>query len=143
MKNTSNINKLKENKGASRVKNEILAGAGIVSLAAGVMGAYFLYGSKDAPKNRKKIRGWTLKAKGEILEKLESVAGVSEEMYHSVVREIADKYKKLKHIDASEIEEFASELLAYWSKIKKDIEKTVTEKKDSKNKTVRTAKKKS
>ena len=140
MKNTSNTKKLKENEGMSGVKKGVLAGAGIASLVAGV---YFLYGSKCAPKNRKKIRGWTLKAKGEVLEKLESVADVSEEMYHSVVREIADKYKKLKHIDVSEIEEFASELLTYWSKIKKDIEKTVTGRKDSKNKITRTAKKKS
>ena len=140
MKNTSKTKKLKENAGMRGVKKGVLAGAGIASLVAGV---YFLYGSKGAPKNRKKIRGWTLKAKGEVLEKLESVADVSEEMYHSVVREIADKYKKLKHIDVSEIEEFASELLTYWSKIKKDIEKTVTGRKDSKNKITRTAKKKS
>lgn len=118
-----------ENERISGAKKGMLIGAGIASLAAG---AYFLYGSKGAPKNRKKIRGWTLKAKGEVLEKLESLAHVSEEMYHNAVKEIADKYKKLKHIDASEIEEFTTEILAYWSKIKKDIEKTVMGKKDYK-----------
>ncbi|MBU6430979.1 MAG: hypothetical protein KGJ58_03655 [Patescibacteria group bacterium] len=124
-----------KNEGMSEMKNGILVGAGIISLAAGVAGTYFLYGSKTAAKNRKKIRGWTLKAKGEILEKLESFADVSEETYHGIVKEIIGKYESLKHIDAAEIKEFASELLAHWKNIKKDIESAVAGQNKSKIKT--------
>ena len=36
-------------------------------------GTYFLYGSKDAKKNRKAVKSWALKAKAEVLEALEKV----------------------------------------------------------------------
>jgi hypothetical protein len=48
-------------------------GAGIAAgVAAAALGAYFLYGSKDAKKNRAKVKGWMLKARGEVLEQLEN-----------------------------------------------------------------------
>lgn len=114
-----------KNKGMSELKKEILIGAEIVSLMAGIAGTYFLYGSESARKNRKKIKSWAFKAKGEVLEQLENMKDMSEEAYRGVVKEIADKYKNLKNIDASKIEEFASELFSYWSKIKNDAEKVV------------------
>lgn len=137
------LNKSKTNEGMSEIKKDVLIGAGIASLVAGVAGTYFLYGSKSAPKNRKKIRGWALKAKGEVLEKLEFVSDMSEEMYHSIVKEISDKYKGLKNIDISEIEEFVAELIPYWGKIKNDVEKKVSGHKGAKAKTIKSANKKS
>ena len=134
--------KTKINEGASEIKKGVLIGAGVASLVAGVAGTYFLYGSKNAPKNRKKIRGWAIKAKGEVLEKLESVTDVSEEMYHGIVKEISDKYKGLKNIDISEIEEFVSEIIPYWSKIKNDVEKKVFGHNGAKVKTIKSSNKK-
>ena len=47
-------------------------GAGIAAAAIGAaVGSYFLTGSRKA-KTKRVLRGWMLKAKGEILEKLES-----------------------------------------------------------------------
>ena len=51
----------------SKTKKIVGAGVGLAAVAAG---AHFLYG-KDGATNRKKVRGWALKAKGEMLEKLE------------------------------------------------------------------------
>jgi flagellar basal body-associated protein FliL len=45
-------------------------GLGLTAAAVTAAGAYFLYGSKQAPQNRKKVKGWVLKAKGEVLEAL-------------------------------------------------------------------------
>ena len=70
----------------------------MATVAAAIAGTYFLYGSKNATKNRKKIKSWTLKAKGEILEQLESLSEVNEKIYHKIVDEVSDKYQALKNI---------------------------------------------
>ena len=41
----------------------VAVGAGLAALAAFAAAGYFLYG-KDGAKNRKKVRGWMLKANG-------------------------------------------------------------------------------
>ena len=46
-------------------------GIGLTAAAVAAAGAYFLYGSKDANKNRKTVKSWMLKAKAEVLEQLE------------------------------------------------------------------------
>ena len=91
-------------------KNGLLVGAGIVAVAAAAAGAYFLYGSKNAKQHRKQIKAWTLKAKGEVLEKLEKLKDVNEEIYHKVVKQVSDKYQALKSIDKADVMEFADEL---------------------------------
>ena len=94
------------------------AGAGIV---AAVAGTYFLYGSKNAGKNRKKVRSWMLKARGEILEQLENLSEVNENAYHKIVKEVSDKYRALKNIDKKDIAEFADELKSHWKNIAEEI----------------------
>ena len=52
-------------------------GLGLAAItAAAAAGAYFLYG-KDGAKNLKKIKSWSLKAKAEVLEKLEKAKDIS------------------------------------------------------------------
>ena len=46
---------------------KIAAGVGLTAAAVAAAGAYFLYGSKDADKNRKTVKSWGLKAKAEVL----------------------------------------------------------------------------
>ncbi len=106
----------------------LIMGAGIAALAA-VAGTYFLYGSKGAGKRRAQIKGWALKAKGEILEKLENLTEVNEEVYGKIVREITDRYQGLKQIDPTEIDNFRTELLTHWKNIRKGLEVAVKGKK--------------
>ena len=87
---------------------------------AGIAGAYFLYGSKDAPKNRKKVSGWVVKAKGEVLERLEKLKEIGEQDYHSVVDTVVSKYQALKKGEPEQIAELVKELKGYWSKIQKE-----------------------
>src|SRR3989344_7290819 len=98
---------------------DVVIGAGIAAAVAAAAGVYFLYGSKNAVKNRKLVKGWMLKAKGEVLEKLEGLSEVSEQVYHKIVREVADKYQAAKNIDKKDIEEFVKELKSHWKSIAK------------------------
>jgi hypothetical protein len=104
-------------------KTTIAIGAGIAAVAAAAAGTYFLYGTKKGAKARKQIKGWTLKAKGEILERMESMKDISEESYKKVIDEVGAKYKAVKNIDGKDLEAFAKELKAHWKDIKKEIEK--------------------
>lgn len=100
---------------------DVLIGVGIAAVVAATAGTYFLYGSKNASRNRKKIKGWMLKAKGEILEKLENVKDINEEIYHKIVNEVSNKYQALKSIDKKDVMAFADELKKHWKGIEKEV----------------------
>lgn len=99
---------------------------GIAGLAiAGLAGAYFLYGSKNAAKNRKKVSAWALRAKAEIMDKLEKVKEVSEERFHTIVDEATQKYgSKVKDLSAADVTAFATGLKKHWKDIKKEVSGT-------------------
>lgn len=101
---------------------------GLVATAAG---AYYIATNKNSKKQIQKVKGWALKAKGEILEKLEAFKEVDEEMYHKVVATVMKKYKNVKNIDTSELTMVAKELGGHWDKIKKEL--TVAGKKTAKS----------
>lgn len=108
------------------------AGAVVMSIAgltAAAVGAYYLYGHKDAAKNRAKIKGWMLKAKGEVLEELEKAKDVTESAYMGAVDTVLKKYNELKTIDPAELGEFMTEMKAHWSGIQKTLGKAPTTKK--------------
>jgi hypothetical protein len=106
----------KKSAGSDKTKTVVL---GLAGLTAAAIGAYYLYGSKDASKNRAKVKGWMLKAKGEVLEQLESAQNVTESAYMSAVDKIAKKYNQLKSIEPSELEAFIVDMKKHWSGISK------------------------
>jgi hypothetical protein len=95
--------------------------AGIMGLTAAAIGAYYLYGHKDAEKNRAKVKGWMLKAKGEVLDELEKVQDVTESVYMAAVDGVAKRYNELKNIDAADLEVFIKEMKDHWHGIKKTM----------------------
>ena len=99
-----------------------VAGAGLATIAAAAAGAFFLYGSKEGAKHRKQIRGWALKMKGEVVEKMEQMKEVSEEKYRDVVDATTKRYQGLKNIDQSELMAMANELKGHWRNIKRQID---------------------
>ncbi len=138
----------------TEAKKYVTWGAGIGALAAGAAGAYFLYGAKEGPKRRKKIKSWALKMKADVMKKLENLKEVNEEVYNKVIDEVASQYKKAKSIDPEEVAVLVSEMKRYWKNIKKDIEpkpkkrsasrkKSPAKKKTAKRSTKKTATKKS
>ena len=102
---------------------KVAIGAGLAALAAAAAGTYFLFGTKKGAKARKQIKGWTLKAKGEVLEKMEALQDINEKTYHKIVDEVKAGYKKVKSIDAKDVEEFGKEMKAHWKGIKAEVEK--------------------
>ncbi|MDD4074297.1 MAG: hypothetical protein PHU17_02115 [Candidatus Pacebacteria bacterium] len=90
-----------------------------VGIAAASVAAYLLFGP-DGEKNRKKVVGWTVKMKGEIIEKFEKVKEVTEPIYQEIVDEVSKKYSKLKGIDKEELEAVVGDLKKNWKKIIKE-----------------------
>jgi hypothetical protein len=97
-------------------------GLGIGMLAALSAGAYYLYGTKEGSKKRLKIRGWMLKAKGEIMEKMESMKEVDEKAYNTLVENVMKKYEGIKSIDPKEVSAMVSDLKKHWKNIKRHLD---------------------
>lgn len=98
--------------------NGVEIGMAVAGLTA-IAGAVFLYGTDAGKKKRKQIKGWTLKAKGEVMEKLENLKEVNEDTYHKVVDAVTSKYKTLKTVAPAEFEEVVSDLKKSWKHIVK------------------------
>lgn len=101
----------------NNTKKYIGAGASLVAVAAG---GYFLYG-KDGAKNRKKIKGWALKAKGEMLESIERLKQVNQKTYNEIVDRVAKRYKKFKQVDKKELQRLVKESKGFWNGITKKV----------------------
>jgi TRAP-type mannitol/chloroaromatic compound transport system substrate-binding protein len=103
------------------ISKGVAVGVGVAAVVATIAGTYFFYGSKDAVKNRKRVKAWTFKAKSEVLEQLEKISEVSEEVYHKIVEEVANKYKLLKKINENDVADFKKELKSHWKNIAKEL----------------------
>lgn len=126
----------------TKKKDEGHPGIGLALAAAAAAGVYFLYGSKDATKNRKTVKGWALKAKGEVLEKMEQVKGeITEENYHKIVDAVAGKYRKLKTEHGDDVDMLVTDMKGHWKNIKKHIGGAAPAAKKTVKKAVKTAKK--
>lgn len=107
----------------SASKKGISAGAvvGITALAAAGVAAGILLFGKNGPKNRKAIKAWTLKAKADILEKMEKAKDMSQDTYHSIVDGATAKYAKLKDVTPEELAALTKELKGHWNTIKRQV----------------------
>ncbi|KAF0126059.1 MAG: Uncharacterized protein FD189_1388 [Elusimicrobia bacterium] len=94
----------------------ISTGVGIAALAA--LGAYFLTG-KRGEKNRELIAGWTLKMKGEVLEKAEKLKELNKEAYEKIVDDVTRRYERVGRAGAAELKNIKSELKDAWRHVGK------------------------
>ena len=101
--------------------NGIAAAALATAAVASVAGAVFLYGTDAGKKKRKQVRSWAIKARGEVLEKLERAKEVNEKVYRDVVQAVVAKYEKAKSVDVEDVKDLARELSAGWSHIKRQL----------------------
>ncbi|RME59816.1 hypothetical protein D6779_03370 [Candidatus Parcubacteria bacterium] len=95
-------------------------------LAAAAAGVALLYSSKKGATARKAIRGWMVKAKGEVLCKLERLAHVDHASYEQTVDKVLAKYRKLKDVSAEEVRALSRELRAAWRHIAREISRADT-----------------
>lgn len=89
--------------------------------AAAAVGAYYVYNSKDAKKKIKNVKGWALRAKGEVLDKLEDMKDVTEEKYKTTVDSVLSKYGKIKKVEGPDILKLADELKSHWKTITREL----------------------
>jgi len=94
-------------------------GVGLTTAAVAAVGAYFLYGSKNATKNRKKVKSWGLKAKGEVLSVLEKAEKITEGEFKDLVDKVARSYEKVEKLSKRELSEFKDEMAANWQDLVK------------------------
>lgn len=102
-------------KGGSK---KVAIGAGIAALTAAAI-AYLLVGPQGK-KNRKILRGWVIKMKGDIVEKLENVKDITEPVFNRIVDEVAGKYQKIKNISPADLEEAVKEIKRQWKILAKE-----------------------
>lgn len=106
-----------EKKKKSLFSTGVLVGAGLVSAIAG---GIFLYGP-EGKTNRKKIKAWTLKAKGEVLAEIEKMKDVSQDKYEKVVDKVVAKYSKLKDVGETEAVKLGRELKKHWKTVVEEV----------------------
>jgi gas vesicle protein len=103
-------------KNGLNAKTVVGIGAGVAALSAA---AYILFGP-NGKKNRKVIRGWSVKMKGEIIEKFENAKELTEPVYHEIIDNIQAKYAKLKNVDQAELVGVVNEIKKHWKTLKKE-----------------------
>ncbi len=116
----------KENYMAKNNSSTIGKGLGIAALAAAAAGAYYFYGSKKAAQHRKGLKGWAVKAQGDVMEKMEQAKDLTKEGYNRIVEEVLKSYKNVKNIAPLELATLGKELKSHWNAISSDIKKLST-----------------
>jgi ElaB/YqjD/DUF883 family membrane-anchored ribosome-binding protein len=105
--------------------HKIALGVGIATVVAAAAGAYFLYGSTKGPARRKAIKTWAIKMKTEVMEEVEKMQDLSEDVYHSAIDRVSNKYAEMKGMDVKELETTVKQLKGHWKDIKKEAEKAL------------------
>jgi hypothetical protein len=119
----TNTAKNKQNKASNNTVIEKVKAFTTGALVATAAVGYFLYGPKGS-ENRKKVEAWTVRAKGEVLSKLEAAKDVSEETYHTIVDTVTARYAKAKNVGEEKADKLNRELKSHWTKIRREIKTT-------------------
>ena len=101
-------------------KQAIGLGLGITAAVAAAAGGYFLYGSKNAAKNRKVVKSWALKAKADVLEVMEKAKNMTQEEYEQVIETVVAGYAAAKSASKNELADFKKEMKEHWKGIAKN-----------------------
>ncbi|HNW45390.1 MAG TPA: hypothetical protein PKI19_12870 [Elusimicrobiales bacterium] len=103
-------------------RSKKILGAGIALAAIAAAGTYFLTGKRGA-KNREQIAAWTLKMKGEVLEKMKDLKEMNKQNFEALVDEIALRYERAERVGASEMKHLKGEVKSAWTHISKQLKK--------------------
>jgi len=110
-------------------KSKVGVGVGFGAAAALAAASYFLYGTKEGAKRRTQMRGWMMKAKGEVLDRMEKLTNIDEKKYRQLVEDVLKKYKKLNNVDPKEVKALADDLKKHWTRINRQMEQGNAQKK--------------
>ncbi len=116
---TKNENKISPNA-------KLAIGVGAIALAAAT---YYFFGP-DGKKHRSKFKGWMIKMKGEIIERMEKAKEMTEPLYRQIVDAVAARYRK-SGISEEDLKQFTDDLKRHWKGFaaeKKSAAKTAVKK---------------
>jgi len=119
---------VKKQSSAEIVGKVVVVGAGIAALSAA---AYVMFGP-DAKKNKKAVKSWVVKMKGEIIEKLEEAKEITEPVYQDIINTVHQKYMNVKNIDKTELVDAVADLRKQWKNMSKDAKPKKKAKKSAK-----------
>mgnify|MGYP000550013970 CR=1 FL=1 len=101
-------------------------GAGVAALAAA---SYYFFGP-EGKKNQKKMKGWMIKMKGDIVDKMEDAKDMSEAAYHNIIDTVSAAYQKNSKVAATDVADYVAILKKQWrgisGSLKKPAKKAVT-----------------
>lgn len=109
-----------QNKGSSA--GAFLAGA----LVATIVSGYYLFGSKNAKRNRDSVEKWIDDARDEVLTQVKKVKKISKQKYDEIVDTVIDKYESMKEVGKEKAEKFRKEMKDHWNSIEKEASKIDT-----------------
>ncbi len=107
------------NKNAGNNKGNNLGVAVGLSAVAAAVGAYFMYGSKKAAKNRKAVKSWMFKAKADVLEALENTQDMSKREYEKLIDAVGTSYSNIETATRADMAAFKKEMKEHWLEIAK------------------------
>lgn len=84
--------------------------------AAAAIGTY-LFAGPDGKKNRRLMKGWAVRAKGEVMEKVEALQEIDMPKYHRIVDTVVARYRKMKNVDPADLEKVTKELQDSWKQV--------------------------
>lgn len=141
MNNNNYMAKSKKKTKDISTAQKVEIGVGLTAAAVAAAGAYFLYGSKNADKNRQTVKSWALKAKAEVLEKLEDAKKMSRSEFEEVVQQAAGAYAGAKSATQKDLRAFAAEMMEHWDALEASVAKKKTAAKKGAKKAAKTTKK--
>ena len=121
------------NKNAGDKKGNNLGMAVGLSAVAAAVGAYFMYGSKKAAKNRKAVKSWMFKAKADVLESLENTQDMTKKEYEKLIDNVSTSYSNIANASRADMAAFKKEMKEHWL----EIAKTAVPKKEPTKKTAK------
>lgn len=110
----------KQNNGV--VGKLVALGASVAALGAAT---YYFFGP-EGKKHQKNFKGWMIKMKADIVEKIEEAGEVTETVYHKIIDEVAAAYAKTGKVSKEEIALYADVLKKQWSNVVKSTKKPVS-----------------
>lgn len=94
-------------------KKTVAVGASIAALAAAT---YYFFGP-EGKKHQRDFKGWMIKMKADIVEKIEDVGEVTEPIYDKIVDGVALAYAKAGKVSEEEVAPYADILKKQWKNI--------------------------
>lgn len=82
-----------------------------------LIGGIYLYG-RDGTRHRDQVERWVLKAKAEILERVQKTQDMTEEQFHTVVDEVLNRYADMKEVGAERAAEVSSDFKKKWEQLR-------------------------